>query len=158
VTTSDDENVAEAEEFERGFRAVLEGFDRIRQLRGRFLDGMIELEAFIDELLCDFLRVELDRGRRDLARCTVLAMNFGPKIKTLEVWLVDAGMSIDVIAKLDSLAKLRNVLAHAQATRPAGSMMEKGDPLTFLSYQHGRVKRTKVTELELEQRVEFDLS
>lgn len=32
----------EAQQIESAFRAALEGFDRLRHLRGRFLDGMIE--------------------------------------------------------------------------------------------------------------------
>jgi hypothetical protein len=140
----------EAAEFEKRFRAVLEGFDRPRRLRGVFLDTMIEIEVIADQLLCELLRIQPEQV--ELVRSTVLAVPFRSKIESLKALLTDAGVDNAVVGNLESLWALRNVLAHAQATRPGAKLFDTREPLVFLRYGNGKTKPFEITEDELAER------
>lgn len=112
---------------------------------------MIEVEAVLDVLLCDFLRIHPDLY--DIVRCTLLAATFRTKIVTLDAFLGNEGFDRHVVKRLESLSELRNVLAHAQATWPVAQSFDASEELVFIQYRDGRAKRHHSTENELEDRL-----
>jgi len=151
---TDPEPRADADEFERVFKAMLDGMDRPRQLRGRFLDGMIELENVLDVLLCEILRVE--DQRQDLVRATVLGGNtLRSKIDGLrELLAAEEIDDLGVPKRLQSLVDLRDMFAHAQITRPEPvSYADLGD-LEYVRFRNGKVQRNRFSEAALTRRLQ----
>lgn len=135
-------------EYDEGVAA--EVMERVRQVRGAYLDKMCEIEFILGDLLTAFYGIS--QLRKMAFRGSVLArMSLSSKIENAKLILAEPSLRVGhgkLLAKLREANELRNSLAHAGAW---GSEETYANGTVYLMGAHRgvlAVRGVRVSELE----------